>query len=431
MDLPVFHKKTSHIPSLGLMGKRYLEIRKFTEKICRSLEPDDFGVQSMPDVSPVKWHLAHTTWFFETFILKEFYSKYVVFHPQFHFLFNSYYETLGDHQPRPERHLINRPTTKEIFQYRSHVDQKVLDLLNRFFPSEHRSEILKRLELGLQHEQQHQELLLMDIKHVFYMNPMKPSYPCQKSKKDQEASKCKWIEYSGGMAVLGFGGKSFAYDNEKPKHQVFLNPYALCSRLATNGEFLEFIENGGYHNSQFWLADGWNQIQTEKWQAPLYWEKLENQWMLTKLSGVEKLPLEEPVCHVSFYEANAFARYKGVRLPTESEWENAATELTLEGNFLEKGILHPETSIFSSDHPEQMFGDCWECTQSTYSPYPGFKPEDGSLGEYNGKFMCNQMVFRGGSCVTSHSHMRVSYRNFFYPHMRWQFSGIRLAKDLE
>jgi len=430
MEFSLSNQPTTTPLAIPLLEKRYRQIRQISEEICKPLALDDYGIQSMTDVSPPKWHLAHTTWFFETFILRDFFPKYRPFHPQYHFLFNSYYETLGAHHPRPKRGLLNRPTVMEIYRYRAYVDQHLLELICKNSSSKNQKEISLRVELGLQHEQQHQELLLMDIKHIYASNPLKPSYSCQNPPIKDSTAPLKWKEYPGGIIAMGHSENGFAFDNEKPKHEVFLQGYALSNRLVTNGEYLEFINAGGYQKTQYWLADGWIWIQDQKINAPLYWEKLEGHWCLMKLSGFDELNEHEPVCHVSFFEAEAFAKWKGNRLATEAQWENAALELDIEGNFYDQGYLHPIAPFSFSEDVQQIYGDLWEFTRSAYSPYPGFKPEPGSIGEYNGKFMCNQMVLRGGSCVTSRSHLRASYRNYFYPAMRWQFSGIRLAKDL-
>ncbi|WP_324616229.1 ergothioneine biosynthesis protein EgtB [Lusitaniella coriacea] len=403
----------------------YQQVRQLSEQLCQPLATEDYGIQSMPDVSPPKWHLAHTTWFFETFLLIPYLSGYEVFHPKFGYLFNSYYEAVGERHPRPQRGLLSRPTVKEIYQYRAYVDRAMEILLNEQAGN---TELEALVILGLHHEQQHQELLLMDIKHIFGCNPLYPVYQSLPEGAvprpvKQNTSK----EYPGGLYEIGYRGEGFAFDNESPQHRVYLQDYRLDSRLVTNGEYLEFIEAGGYHNPKYWLSEGWATVQTKRWQAPLYWEKIDGVWWVMTLSGLHLLEENEPVCHVSFYEADAYARFRDKRLPTEAEWEVAALNLPLKGNFLEGGSLHP-TPAEGTAHLEQMFGDVWEWTQSAYLPYPGFKAASGAIGEYNGKFMCNQMVLRGGSCVTSESHIRPTYRNFFPPSARWQFSGMRLAR---
>lgn len=399
----------------------YQQVRQISEQICQPLAIEDYGIQSMPDVSPPKWHLAHTTWFFETFLLPHL-PGYQVFHPQFGYLFNSYYEAIGARYPRPQRGLLSRPTVEEIYRYRAYVDEGMRSLLTNFLTPPLESLI----ELGLHHEQQHQELLLTDIKHIFAINPLRPIYqpslPAQPSSPPQE----QWLDYPGGLYAIGHDQPNFAFDNESPRHQVYLQDYWLASRLVTNGEYLEFVQSGGYSQPEHWLAEGWATLQAQQWQAPLYWEQIEGEWWVMTLGGMQRLDADEPVCHVSFYEADAFARWAGKRLPTEAEWEVATAQVPLQGNFLETGRLHPMPAI-AHTRPDQLFGDVWEWTQSAYLPYPRYQPVAGAVGEYNGKFMCGQMVLRGGSCVTSHSHMRSTYRNFFPPATRWQFSGIRLS----
>jgi ergothioneine biosynthesis protein EgtB len=409
-------------PPLLLAKYRYQQVRQISEKICQPLEIEDYQIQSMPDVSPPKWHLAHTTWFFETFVLLPHLSGYTVFHPQFGYLFNSYYEAVGTRHPRHQRGLISRPTVAEVYQYRAHVDRAMNTLLSNL-PED--SKLSSLIELGLHHEQQHQELLLTDIKHILALNPLHPIYRHDLPVNlEPTESKFVWLGYPGGVYSIGHTGTEFAFDNELPRHQVYLQDYALGSRLVTNGEYLEFIQAGGYQTAKYWLAEGWATVQSQQWQAPLYWESIDGEWWVMTLAGLRQLNAQEPVCHVSFYEADAYAAWKGKRLPTEAEWEVAAINLPIAGNFLDSDCLHP---VAGEDVQNQFFGDVWEWTQSAYLPYPGFKIADGAIGEYNGKFMCNQMVLRGGSCVTSIDHLRSTYRNFFPPATRWQFSGIRLA----
>jgi ergothioneine biosynthesis protein EgtB len=406
----------------------YQEVRQLSESICRPLAIEDYVIQSMADVSPPKWHLAHTTWFFETFLLSHF-PGYEVFHPQFNYLFNSYYEAVGKRHPRPKRGLLSRPTVEEIYRYRAYVDAAMQALLHQIDESNLSSLVL----LGLHHEQQHQELLLTDIKHILASNPLRPAYrsdiPPYISTDPQNHSALseQWLDYPGGLYAIGHEGQNFAFDNESPVHQVYLQDYYLASRLVTNGEYLEFIEADGYRKPEYWLSEGWTTVQMEEWEAPLYWERIDGSWWIMSLSGLRPLNPQEPVCHVSFYEADAYARWRGTRLPTEAEWEVAAAQLSMQGNLLENGLLHPLPAA-GITRPDQMFGDVWEWTQSAYLPYPGFKSAAGAVGEYNGKFMCNQMVLRGGSCVTPPNHIRSTYRNFFPPSTRWQFSGIRLAR---
>lgn len=405
------------------LAQKYQQVRQLSEQICHPLLTEDYGIQSMPDVSPPKWHLAHTTWFFETFLLVPNLAGYQVFHPQFGYLFNSYYEAVGQRHPRPQRGLLSRPTVAEVYQYRSHVDQGMQLLLSETDDSA----LTSLLELGLHHEQQHQELLLTDIKHILAINPLRPAYRLDLPFNAQAvAAKEHWLDYPGGVYALGYEGQEFAFDNELPRHSVYLQDYWLAARLVTNGEYLEFMRAGGYEQAEHWLAEGWAIVQGEGWRSPLYWEQNESDWQVMTLAGMRLVNPDEPVCHVSYYEADAYARWAGQRLPTEAEWEIAA-QVPLQGNFLDSGYLHPMPAR-SNTRPDQLFGDVWEWTQSAYLPYPGFQTAPGAVGEYNGKFMCNQMVLRGGSCVTSYSHVRSSYRNFFPPATRWQFSGIRLAK---
>jgi ergothioneine biosynthesis protein EgtB len=404
------------------LSQDYLQVRHLSQHICHPLAIEDYVIQSMPDVSPPKWHLAHTTWFFETFLLLPHLPNYSVFHPQFGYLFNSYYETVGDRHPRPQRGLLSRPTVAKIYDYRAYVDEAMQTLLSQ--PQS--PELTELVCLGLHHEQQHQELLLTDIKHILALNPLRPAYrtdlPLAKS---AVPPKERWLDYPGGVYAIGHEAEGFAFDNETPRHSVYVQDYWLAARLVTNGEYLEFVEAGGYEQPEHWLSEGWATVQRDGWRAPLYWEKRESDWWVMTLGGMRLVNLDEPVCHVSYYEADAFARWAGKRLPTEAEWEVAA-QVLLQGNFLDRGYLHPIPAL-DSTRPDQLFGDVWEWTQSAYLPYPGFQTAAGAVGEYNGKFMCNQMVLRGGSCVTSYSHMRSTYRNFFPPASRWQFSGIRLA----
>jgi ergothioneine biosynthesis protein EgtB len=412
-------RSTSSIPAISLLSQ-YQQVRQLSDRICQPLATEDYVIQSMPDVSPPKWHLAHTTWFFETFLLVPHLPGYTVFHPQFGYLFNSYYEAVGARHPRHQRGLLSRPTVTEVYEYRAHVDRSMAILLGSEDP-----QIAELVTLGLHHEQQHQELLLTDIKHILALNPLHPVYRADLAVPQPMTAKIeRWLEYSGGVYEIGHQGREFAFDNESPRHKTYLQNYKLASRLVTNGEYLEFIQAGSYQRSQYWLAEGWATLQSLQWQAPLYWEKIDGQWWVMTLRGLKKLDEAEPVCHVSFFEADAYASWRGQRLPTEAEWEVAVADEPLSGNLLDADSLHPVPAI---DPTHQFFGDVWEWTQSAYLPYPGFKIADGAIGEYNGKFMCNQMVLRGGSCVTSRSHVRSTYRNFFPTATRWQFTGIRLA----
>ncbi len=402
--------------------ERYQQVRQTSANICAPLEIEDYTIQSMPDVSPPKWHLAHTTWFFETFVLIPHLPGYTVFHSQFGYLFNSYYEAVGTRHPRQHRGLLSRPTVAEVERYRTHVDRAMEILLSSINPS---SPLAALINLGLHHEQQHQELLLTDIKHILALNPLHPVYRYDLLvNAPAPAPTGKWLEYAGGLYEIGHQSDGFAFDNESPRHRVYLQDYQLESRLVTNGEYREFIQAGGYQQSSFWLAEGWMTVQSQNWQAPLYWEEIDGDWWVMTLGGLRRINENEPVCHVSFYEADAYATWRGKRLPTEAEWEVAVVNLPVEGNFFESNRLHPSPS---QDLNYQFFGDVWEWTQSAYLPYPGFEIADGAIGEYNGKFMCNQMVLRGGSCATVRDHIRATYRNFFPPSARWQFTGIRLA----
>ncbi len=414
-------RSTISIPAISLLSQ-YQQVRQISDRICQPLETEDYVIQSMPDVSPPKWHLAHTTWFFETFLLVPHLPGYTVFHPQFGYLFNSYYEAVGARHPRHQRGSLSRPTVTEVYSYREHVDRSMAILLANAAEDRH---IASLVTLGLHHEQQHQELLLTDIKHILALNPLHPVYRADLTLPAYSPSSThQWLEYAGGVYEIGHQGNEFAFDNESPRHKTYLQDYQLGNRLVTNGEYLEFIQAGGYQQSKYWLTEGWATLQSLQWQSPLYWEKIDGEWSVMTLGGLRKLNENEPVCHVSFFEADAYASWCGKRLPTEAEWEVAVADEPMSGNFLDRDSLHPAPAI---DRNHQFFGDVWEWTQSAYLPYPGFEIADGAIGEYNGKFMCNQMVLRGGSCVTSHSHMRSTYRNFFPTAARWQFTGIRLA----
>jgi ergothioneine biosynthesis protein EgtB len=407
----------------------YRRVREFSEWLCRPLVTEDYVIQAAVETSPPKWHLAHVSWFFETFLLMPFQPGYRPFHPGFDHLFNSYYEQLASgYWPRPKRGLLARPTVAEVYAYRRHVDAGMLALIGDCLTRDWAA-VGERLRIGLNHEQQHQELLLTDIKYNFALNPLRPAYRDDLpqgviSQPDQ----LSFTAFPGGVTRIGAGDAGFAYDNERPGHRVYLQPYRLADRLVTNAEFLEFIEDGGYGHAGFWLSDGWQTVRREGWRAPLYWEQVDGAWHEMTLGGLRVLNPTAPVTHVSYYEADAFATWAGRRLPTEAEWEHAAAGIPVTGNLVESGRLHP--------HParpgiglSQLYGDVWEWTRSAYLAYPGYRPPEGALAEYNGKFMCNQMVLRGGSCATSVDHLRPSYRNFFYPHERWQFMGFRLAED--
>jgi ergothioneine biosynthesis protein EgtB len=398
----------------------YEQVRGRSVALCEELEPEDMVIQSMADVSPTKWHLAHVTWFFERFVLKTHAAGYSEFDAGYDYLFNSYYYTAGDMHTRACRGLLSRPTVGEILDYRFHVDGHLVDLI-----ADADDDVRFLLTLGLNHEQQHQELLLTDIKHVLAQNPLDPVYRDDvASASDTDPGPVTWTEYPGGVEEIGAQGDGFHFDNETPRHRVWLEPFALADRPVTNGEYLAFVEADGYQTPDLWLSDGWATVLAENWSTPLYWRDPETNFTL---GGLKPLDMDAPVTHLSFYEADAYARWVGARLPTEAEWEVAARERPVGGNFVESGRLHP--SCDSGKGPRQLFGDVWEWTASPYSPYPRFRPLAGSLGEYNGKFMCNQMVLRGGSCATPADHVRSTYRNFFYPHQRWQFTGLRLARD--
>ncbi len=423
--------KESCSTSKSELLSRYRDVRNFSKKICETLEHEDYVIQTMPEASPTKWHLAHTSWFFETFLLKQFSSDYRSAHPQYGFLFNSYYNAVGPFYSRPHRGLLSRPTVKEVFHYRADVD----DLLSELIESADDQLLAKLapiLTLGLNHEQQHQELMLTDIKNVFWQNPLRPVFRKRELKRPRSVPPLEWLPFEEGLHWVGHEGPGFSYDNEGPRHRVFVQSFEIASCLVTNSDFLTFMEDGGYRRPELWLSLGWNAVNERRWDSPLYWEKRDGRWFTMTLAGMNELVPEEPVCHVSLFEADAYARWCGARLVTEEEWETAASGLRLNGNFVENEIFHvtPLASSVTIDKPAQMFGDVWEWTRSSYSPYPGYSAVGGALGEYNGKFMCNQYVLRGGSCATSQSHIRRTYRNFFPPDARWQFTGIRLAKDV-
>ena len=404
------------------LSARFANVRSTTLSLCQTLEPEDFVVQSMPDVSPAKWHLAHTTWFFEQFLLLPYQPEYRVFDEQFHYLFNSSYYSAGSMHPRPRRGLLSRPVVSEIFRYRDHVDEARTKLI---LSHGDRPEVEERVGLGLNHEQQHQELLLTDIKHVFSCHPdLHAVNPGLADPTERTAPEMKFAAHPGGVFEIGAQSDGFCFDNETPRHETLVQPFAVASRLVTNGEYLEFIQDNGYGNHALWLSDGWAAVQQNGWNRPLYWS--EDREREFTLAGDRPLDRHAPVTHVSYYEADAFARWAGHRLPTEAEWELTAANDPVEGNMMDANHWHP---VATDGTNRQFYGDAWEWTSSPYGPYPGFKPLSGSLGEYNGKFMCNQMTVRGASCVTANDHVRASYRSFFYPDARWQFLGIRLATN--
>jgi ergothioneine biosynthesis protein EgtB len=425
-----------HLPatvSTHSSANAFERVRATTQALCEPLEIEDYVVQSMPDASPVKWHLAHTSWFFEQFILKAHVREYRSPHPQYEYLFNSYYQGVGPMHERPQRGLLSRPTVAEVLAYRAHVDAQMSELLaNRSDDTQ----IEALTTLGINHEQQHQELLLTDLKHLFSCNPLRPAYRTETLASDSSPSTpMRFYTFDGGVHQIGASidrGTAFVFDNELPRHKVWLEPFALANRLVTNGEYIEFIRDGGYQRPEIWLSDGWATVNQQQWARPLYWaEALDSEFTL---HGMQPIDPAAPVCHLSYYEADAFARWAGARLPSEAEWEIAAAQMPVRGNLLEQHLLHPCAAPDDADHDEslirQLFGDVWEWTASPYSPYPGYRAPPGALGEYNGKFICNQLVLRGGSCVTPASHIRGTYRNFFYPHARWQFMGVRLARNV-
>ena len=403
---------------------RYLEVRQTSMRLCSPLSIEDHSLQSMPDASPAKWHLAHTTWFFETFLLTPNLPDYQSAHPAFRNLFNSYYEAIGDRPLRSLRHTLSRPSLAEVHSYRQLVDEAMAEMLrSRPAPA-----IADLVQLGINHEQQHQELIVTDVKYGLWTNPLRPAYrePGGKTRTIGSASTMQWRRFNGGLCFIGSDGQGFSFDNEGPRHQVYLTPFRLASRLVTNGEYLEFMNSDAYRKPELWLSEGWDCIHANHWNAPLYWEQRNGEWWHYTMEGMQPIERDAPVCHVSYFEADAFARWAGARLATEFEWEVAAQRCAIEGNLLDSDALQPRPAA-SPDGLTQMFGDVWEWTGSAYLGYPGFKPAAGAVGEYNGKFMCNQMVLRGGSCATPRSHIRATYRNFFPPHARWQFMGIRLA----
>jgi ergothioneine biosynthesis protein EgtB len=409
--------------------ERFDAVRATTVSLAAPLSAEDCALQSMPDASPVKWHLAHTTWFFETFVLERYERSYRHFHPRFRVLFNSYYNAVGERHPRPERGLLSRPTLQEIHAYRAHVETRLAPLLIR---AEEDAGLAALLELGLQHEQQHQELILTDVKHLLSRNPLQPIYSKQAPPAPSVPRASSWIGCAGGLVEAGYSGADFCFDNETPRHRVFLASFEIGSLPVTQGDFLAFIDNGGYTRPELWLSLGWDAVQAQRWTAPMYWEQQGGRWTVFTLHGRVEVDATTPMAHVSYFEADAYARWAGARLPTEFEWEAVAADSTIEGNFLDTAVLHP--LALRTDPPSgkagQLFGDVWEWTRSAYSPYPGFTPAAGAVGEYNGKFMCNQYVLRGGSCATPRSHLRATYRNFYPPDARWQFAGLRLARDV-
>lgn len=413
--------RSEAVASPDILAHRYADVRTTTESLAAPLTPEDCVVQSMPDVSPTKWHLAHVTWFFEHFVVQPHLTDYRVFHPGFDHLFNSYYHTAGTMHARANRGLLSRPTFEEVMDYRHHVDSAMHTLIK----SGINTDLEFLITLGLNHERQHQELLLTDIKHVLAQNPLRPAYDASLPQGPSTCSEIDYVSYAGGRTEIGAGGDDFGFDNETPRHEVLLQPFELGSRLVTNGEYRAFVEAGSYKDPALWLADGWANILAGELERPLYWSPdLQSEFTL---AGDRDLNLAAPVTHVSYYEADAYARWAGARLPTEAEWENVAASQPVKGNLMDSGALHPVASTMSGMN--QLYGDVWEWSQSGYQAYPGFTPLAGSLGEYNGKFMVSQQVVRGGSCATAADHIRASYRSFFYPDARWQFLGLRLARS--
>ena len=413
------------LPSAEAAGATYAAVRAATMKLAEPLSPEDCALQSMPDASPVKWHLAHTSWFFETFLLAPSLPGYRPFDPAFRVLYNSYYNAVGDKHPRPERGLISRPDLARVRAYRRHVDEGMASLL-----ASGRDDLAPLVALGLNHEQQHQELVLTDLKHLLSRNPLDPPYREPWPLTPIRPGKASWIAVEGGVREIGHEGPGFAFDNESPRHRVWLDDFEIASRPVTHGDFIAFVEDGGYRRPELWLSLGWDAVQSRGWQAPLYWERRDGRWTTFTLHGRVAVDPNTPACHLSFFEAEAYARWAGARLPTEAEWETAVADHPVEGNFLESGAFHP---LATREEPApgrlaQAFGDVWEWTRSSYDPYPGFRAPEGAVGEYNGKFMCAQYVLRGGSCATPSTHIRATYRNFFPPDARWQFSGLLLAR---
>jgi ergothioneine biosynthesis protein EgtB len=416
--------------------KYFQRVRKVSEEICEPLVIEDYVVQPIEDVSPPKWHLGHTTWFYEAMFLDRYLKNYQPFHPKYFYLFNSYYRSLGDRWERPKRGVLSRPTVEDVYKYRRAIDERMMDLTDKIRENEWKG-FSELLVLALNHEQQHQELLLTDIKYILATNPLFPVYQNSKTQnKNGGGIESDFVEFESGVYEIGFKGDGFCYDNEQPDHKMYLDKFKLQNRLVTNAEYLEFMEAGGYKDFRFWLSDGWDAVQKYGWQAPLHWGKIDGGWYEMTLNGLRKIVPEAPVCHVSYFEAEAYASWARKRLPSEAEWEVTARLVGAQpeqGNFYDDKNFHPvpvdPKKQNNSKGVFQMLGDVWEWTGSGYLPYPGYKQAEGALGEYNGKFMVNQMVLRGGSCATSRDHARITYRNFFQPDKRWQFTGFRLAEE--
>ncbi len=411
--------------------RRFLAARRQSEALAAPLDAEDQAIQSMPDASPTKWHLAHTTWFFETFILARLAPRYRVFDETFGYLFNSYYEAVGPRHPRPQRGMLSRPSLARVCAYRDYVSAAMARLIEEAGAARW-EQAAPLVELGIHHEQQHQELILMDIKHLFSLNPLRPAYCAAPAETAAALPPLPAVAFAGGAEAIGHDGPGFAFDNETPRHRVWLEPFRLAARPVTCGDYLGFIAEGGYRRPEFWLFDGWATVQQQGWEAPLYWRREGSDWAVFTLSGERPLVPDEPVCHVSFYEADAYAKWAGARLPSEAEWEVAARTAPLAGHLADRGRYHPAPHDGEAGGAlRQMIGDVWEWTASPYTAYPRFRAASGAIGEYNGKFMSNQMVLRGGAAVTPAGHIRTTYRNFFPPSARWAFSGLRLAEDAD
>jgi len=420
------------------LARNFDRVRAQTLALIEGLSAEDCALQSMPDASPARWHLAHTTWFFEVFALERFEPGFRAFHPSFRMLFNSYYNGVGEKHQRAERGLISRPGLATVLDYRCDVERRVRTLLRAdALTGPQRAALCEVIELGTHHEQQHQELLLTDLKHLFSRNPLAPAWREHSPPMPVAGAASGWLDFDGGLVEIGMSGPSFAFDNEQPRHRVFIEPFSFSRRPVSCAEVIAFIEDGGYRRPELWLSAGWDTVQARGWQAPLYWQcdagdTQGARWQTFTLHGMAAVAPDTPAAHLSQYEADAIARWLGARLPTEFEWELAAQNLPIEGNLVEAGLFHPAAPVapVRAHQPAQMFGDVWEWTQSAYLPYPGYRIADGAIGEYNGKFMSQQVVLRGGSCATPASHLRATYRNFFPPDARWQFSGLRLARDI-
>jgi ergothioneine biosynthesis protein EgtB len=416
-----------------VIAEKYTNIRRISLEIAAPLSSEDMLLQSMPEASPIKWHLAHTSWAFETFVLKYFCENYQAYDQRFEYLFNSYYNSVGQQYPRNQRGLLSRPNIAQVLEYRKHIDRAMLALIAELKHegpeqnSNNRDAIIQRINLAINHEQQHQELMITDLKHAFFTNP---SYPVYRQAVPPKYLKTElaWKKYAAGVHSIGHQDEYFYFDNEGPRHKVYIEPFRIACRLVTCGEYLSFIENGGYQQASYWLSEAWSKIQTEQIDSPFYWLKKRDGWYQYHLSGLQPIDLNAPMSHVNYFEANAYANSIGKRLPTEQEWEVASTDNTTRGSYYKVERHHPNSACGSG--LEQMFGELWQWTSSSYSPYPGFRIPDGAVGEYNGKFMVNQYVLRGGSIATPKGHIRPSYRNFFYPDACWQYSGIRLAESL-